>query len=341
MKGVLQFTLVRLMLIPVTVLVLVTIVFLLLRVAPGDPAQALLGGRDVPEEKIEQTRERLGLNDPVYVQYGNYLWKLLHGDLGRSISKGEAVISIIQRRLPATLELAAFSILIATLIGLAGGIVAARTVDSSLDHGIRFVNIGLFGTPIFWLALMLILVFNVWLGWFPSPSGRLTIMHQATFSADITGFLLIDSLLKGNWSVFGDAVHHLTLPALSIGLVLSGFMSRMTRTNMIEVLGQDYIRSARSKGVGERTLTFKHALRNALIPIITVQGLLFAILMGGAVLTESVFNINGFGTFILETATTRDYNAIQGTVVVIALLVSVINLLVDVAYAVIDPRVQY
>jgi len=341
MRGIWQYVGMRLLLTPVTILVLLTVIFLMLRVIPGDPIQALLGGRNIPPEQVEQRREQLGLDNPIHIQFVDYVAGVVQGDLGRSWQSGEAVLSVIGRRLTATLELTVFAVVLFTIIGLSTGIIAARFVDSPLDHLVRFLNIGLFGTPIFWLGLMLILIFNVWLGWLPSPDGRLSIMNQATFSANITGLYTLDSLLKGNWAVFWDAIRHLTLPGLSIGLVLSGFMGRMTRINMIEVMGQDYIRSARAKGVSERPIVFKHALRNALIPIMTVQGLLFAILLGGAVLTESVFNWNGFGTFIVQSITARDYPAIQGAVMFIALFVSIVNFLIDVTYALIDPRVKY
>lgn len=341
MRGIWQYVGMRLLLTPVTILVLLTIIFLMLRVIPGDPVQALLGGRNIPPEQVQQRREQLGLNDPLHIQFGDYVWSAVQGDLGQSWRTGEDVLSVIGRRLTATLELTVFAVVLFSIFGLTAGIISARFVDGPLDHLIRFLNIGLFGTPIFWLGLMLILVFNVWLGWLPSPDGRLSIMHQATFNANITGLYTLDSLLEGNWEVFWDSMRHLTLPGLSIGLVLSGFMGRMTRINMIEVMGQDYIRSARAKGVSERPIVLKHALRNALIPIMTVQGLLFAILLGGAVLTESVFNWNGFGTFIVDSIEARDYPAIQGAVMFIALFVSIVNFLIDVTYALIDPRVKY
>ena len=340
MKGLGQYVIVRLMLTPITVLVLVTFVFFLLRVMPGDPLQALLGGRSVPPEVLARNRALLGLDQPLHIQYVRYLWGLLHGDFGRSLITSQPVIRDIAQRFPATLELALYAILIAGVLGLLTGTLAAQRVDRPLDHAIRFFNIGIFATPIFWLGLMLQLVFSVWLHWVP-PTNRLNFIKEVTFKAPITGLYTVDSLLQGRWDVFVDALRHLVLPAFTLGVILSGFMGRMTRVNLLEALAQDYIRTARAKGLAERLVVYKHALRNALIPILTVLGLQFAILLGGAVLTESVFNWDGLGYYLLNAIQQRDYGAIQGTVVFIALFISLVNFLTDILYSLVDPRVKY
>ncbi len=317
-----------------------TFVFLILRVMPGDPLEAILGGRAVPPELLAQKRAMLGFDKPLYVQYGNYVWGIFHGDFGRSLNTSQPVITDLVQRFPATLELAIFSMLVAALVGLGSGVMAARRVDQFGDHAIRFFNLGTFATPIFWLGLMMQLVFGVWLHWFP-VTDRLNIVNQISFHADITGLNTLDSLIKGNWSIFIDALRHLVLPSLTLGIILSGFMGRMTRVNLIEALAEDYARTARSKGLPERRVVYKHALRNAFIPIMTVIGLQFAILLGGAVLTESVFNWNGLGRYLLDTINARDYVAIQGTVVFIGLFIIIVYFLTDLLYVLIDPRVKY
>jgi peptide/nickel transport system permease protein len=329
-----------LLLTPVTLIVLLTFVFLILRVMPGDSVDAILGGRQAPPELEARLRTTLGLDKPLYMQYWNYVWGVFHGDFGKSLISSQPVITDIIQRFPATLELAIFSMLIAALIGLGSGVMAARHVDQFGDHAIRFFNIGIFATPIFWLGLMMQLVFGVWFHWFP-VTDRLNVVNQIDFHADITGLNTIDSLIKGNWPIFVDALRHLVLPSLTLGLILSGFMGRMSRINLIEALDQDYSRTARSKGLTERRVLYKHALRNAFIPIMTVLGLQFAILLGGAVLTESVFNWPGLGYYLLTAITQRDYVAIQGAVVFIALAISTVNFLIDLMYSLVDPRVKY
>lgn len=330
----------RLLLTPVTILVLVTFVFVIVRVMPGDPLQAILGGRSIPPEVLARDRALLGLDKPLYVQYLNYLWGILHGNFGVSLITTQSVTKDILQKFPATLELAIFATLVAGLIGLGSGVMAARRVDRFADHAIRFFNIGTFATPIFWLGLMMQLVFGVWLHWFP-VTGRLNILNLITFKADITGLYTVDGLVKGNWPIFIDALRHLVLPSLTLGLILSGFMGRVSRINLMEALDQDYTRTARSKGLPERTVVYKHALRNALIPIMTVLGLQFAILLGGAVLTESVFNWPGLGKYLLDEIQVRDYAPIQGTVIFIALFISTVSFLIDLMYSLVDPRVKY
>lgn len=320
-------------------LILVSVMFVILRIMPGDPVLAMLGGRNVSPEVIEEYRRRLGLDRPIAVQYVEYLGQILRGDFGVSMRTGRPVIQELMDRFPATLELAVAGMAVAFALGLAGGMLAATRADRPADHAMRLASVGFFAMPVFWLGLMLQMIFSVRLGWFP-VGGRLDPVTQALFEP-ITGFYALDALIQRDWSALGAALRHLVLPAVTLGLVLSGLVGRLSRTRLLEVLSADYIRTARSKGLGERRVLWVHALRNALIPIVTVVGMQFALLLAGAVLTETVFSWPGIGRYLLTSIDYRDFPAIQGTVVFIALFVSLVNLLVDLAYPLIDPRVRF
>ncbi len=321
------------------ILILLTIVFVLLRVMPGDPVLAMLGGQNVPMSVIEEYRQKLGMDKPVYLQYFEYLANIIRGDFGISTRTSEPILKDIFRRFPATLELAFFGMIIAIIIGLGSGALAATHSDAALDHGIRVFNIGSFATPIFWLGLMLQIVFGVWLGVLP-VAGRLSPIAGAFFTP-ITKFYIVDSIIKGDVGLLIDALKHIAMPAFTLGLILSGLIGRMSRSSMLEVIDKDYVTTARSKGLTERKVNYKHALRNALIPIITVMGLQFALLMAGAILTETTFSWPGIARYLLRSIDARDYNAIQGTVVWIAILISTVNLIVDIVYAQLDPKVRF
>ncbi|BAS27569.1 ABC transporter permease [Limnochorda pilosa] len=320
-------------------LVLLTVVFLVLRVMPGDPAQAILGGRNVPPETAAALRARLGLDEPLPLQYVHYLGSVARGDLGVSARTGNEVWEDILGKIPATLELAVFAMLVAVPIGLWSGIHASTHHDQPRDHALRVLNVASFAIFIPWFGMVLQLVFSVFLKWLP-VGGRLEVLHLYTFRG-ATGLYVLDALLAGNGAVLADALRHLVLPALTLGLLLSGLVGRMSRSSMLEVLDQEYINAARAKGLSERRVVYGHALRNALIPIVTVVGLQFALLMAGAILTEVTFAWPGLARYLLDSITARDFNAIQGSVVFIALFVTTINLLVDLAYGILDPRVRY
>jgi len=337
--GVGRYILARLALTVPMLLILLTIVFLILRVIPGDPCLAMLGGRNVGPEQINNCRRALGVDRPIYVQYTAYVASILRGDFGESIRSGLPVSTELLERFPATLELAITGMVIATAFGMLSGIYAATHSDHTADHVIRLFNIASFAMPVFWVGLMFISIFAVRLGWLP-VGGRLDPVAGAVFEP-ITRFYLLDTLLRGDLATFLDAVRHLILPAVTLGLVVSGFIGRMSRTSMLEVLVREYVTAARAKGLSERTVVRKHALRNALIPIVTVIGLQFAILMGGAILTETVYSWPGIARFLLDSIDNRDFPAIQGTVVFIALFISAANLAVDVIYARLDPRVRF
>ncbi len=337
--GVGRYILARLALTIPMLLILLTVVFLILRVIPGDPCLAMLGGRNVGPEQIASCRTSLGVDRPVYVQFLSYLRGIVRGDFGESIRSGLPVLTELFERFPATIELAFSGMFIAVLLGMLTGIFAATHSDRPSDHAVRLFNIASFAMPIFWIGLMFISIFAVRLRWLP-VGGRLDPVTGAAFEP-ITRFYLLDTLLQRDIPTFLDVLRHLIMPAFTLGLVVSGFIGRMARTSMLEVLGKEYVTAARSKGLTERVVIGKHALRNALIPIVTVIGLQFALLMGGAILTETVYSWPGVARFLLESIENRDFPAIQGTVVFIALFISAVNLSVDILYARLDPRVRY
>ncbi len=319
--------------------ILITVVFLLLRVIPGNPVQAMLGGKNVSKELIQEKQRELGFDKPIYQQYYDYLSGIFRGDFGESLRTDKPVVHEIFSRFPATIELAVWGMTIALLLGVSTGVWAAVSVDTPTDHGIRIFHIGAFAVPIFWMGLMFQMVFAVSLGWLP-VGNRLGALSMATFEP-ITKIYVIDTLLKGRIDLFFETVKHLLLPALTLGIIQAGLLGRMTRANMLEIIDLDYVKTARAKGLKERIVIFKHSLRNALIPIVTVLGLQFAILMGGAVLTETVYSWPGVARFLIRSVDARDYPAIQGSIIFIAIFISTINLIVDVIYAQLDPRVRY
>ncbi|MEA3355867.1 MAG: ABC transporter permease [Candidatus Bipolaricaulota bacterium] len=339
MGGISRYILQRLLLTIPMLLILLTFVFLILRVMPGDPVMAMLGGRNVSPELIAEYRHRMGVDCPILVQYAEYLGGIIHGDFGDSFRTSQPVVKELFLRFPATLELAFFGLLFAGIFGFGSGLIAAVRVDRPIDHAVRIFHIGSFATPLFWFGLMLQVFLAVKLGWFP-VAGRVGGRIAFTFQS-ITGFSLFDSLLSGDTKVMADVAKHLVLPSITLGFALTGLLGRMSRASMLEVLDQDYVTTARAKGVKERIVIMSHALRNALIPIVTVFGLQFAILMGGAVLTETVFSWPGVASFLVRSIEGRDWPAIQGSIVFIAIFISLINLIVDISYSVIDPRVRY
>lgn len=305
-----------------------TIVFAFLHFTPGDPAQLMLGD-SATREAVELLREELGLDEPLYVQYGVFIGNLAQGDLGRSITQRQSVVSLIGNRLPATAELALMAIIIALIIGVSIGVVAALNQNTVVDYFATILSILGMSVPVFYLGLLLILGFALNLGWFP-VSGRGEPLLPSLYA-----------LVRGHPQPLLNALRHLFLPALALGLTFSALIARMTRATMLEVLQQDYIRTARAKGVHTQLLVFKHALRNASIPLLTVIGLQFSALLGGSVLTETVFAWPGLGRLAVNAIFERDFPLVQGTVLTIALIFVLINLIVDMAYGFIDPRVTY
>ena len=333
-----QYLIARLLLTIPMIFILATLVFLLLRVMPGDPCLAIHGGRS-NKAVLERCREKAGLNEPLLVQYVNYLKGIPTLDFGYSFRSNRPVRDEILSKLPATLELAVFAMLISVLLGLVTGAWGAIRSDRPIDHALRVFNIAAFAMPIFWLGLMFQIVFGIWLGWLP-VGGRMDQIADLSFPHP-TGFYVLDAILLGDGEKLLLVLKHLFLPSLTLGLVLSGVIGRISRANMLEVLHKEYVQTARAKGLAERRVILKHALRNALIPIVTVIGLQFAILLGGAVLTETVFNWDGLARYLIRSIHARDYNAIQGFIVFFAVFVSLVNLIVDLLYSRLDPRVRY
>ncbi len=318
--------------------ILLTIVFLVLRVMPGDPVSAMLGAH-APERVIEEKKEELGLNKPIFIQYVNYLGQLARFDLGNSMVLKQRVSDPIKEKLPATIELTFWGMFLTLLIGVPLGAYAANKRRTGRDFTIRLYGNVAYCIPVYWMGLMLQLIFGVWLKWLPVAGRTSPRMLSSMFSR--TGFYLLDTLIAGNIRAFSDVAVHLVLPSLTLGIVLSGIFVRLTRANMLDVLKSDYVLAARARGVSEKLVVYKHGLKNAFIPILTMLGLQFAILLAGAVLTETTFSWPGMGRLLMERIYLRDYPTVQGVIVVFALMVSIISLLVDLLYAAVDPRVKY
>ncbi len=328
----------RLALVLPMVFILLTLVFLLMRVAPGNPIEAALGGH-VPQAAIKQIEHRLGFDKPLLTQYGDYLWSILRGNFGTTITDNRPLSQIIAQNGAATLELTFFAMLVAIGVGVLVGLVAGRYRDTPLDVFGRLFGIVVYATPVFFLGLMAQLVFGVWLGWLPT-SNQASPITQALLQTH-TNIYFVDAIWDGNWGALWDVVKHLILPATTLGLATAGIFIRLIRINVIRTLRDDYIEAARARGIVERRVVFRHAFKNALVPVITVVGLNLALLLGGAVLTETTFNWPGIGHALVLYLENRDYTAVQGIIVVFALVVVAVSVLVDFINAYVDPRIRY
>lgn len=322
------------MLIPVLI-GMTLVVFSIIRFIPGNPAQVILGQR-ATKEAVEQLTMQLGLDEPWYVQYGKYIGDLLRGDLGTSIRTGAAITREMQPYLFATLELAFFAMLIAVLLGVNAGIVSAWFKNSVFDYTAMLIALVGVSMPIFWLGLMGQWFFSIELGWLPT-TGREDVRNPVD---TITYIHTLDTLLNGRFDQLGETIRHLILPASALATIPAAIIARITRASMIEVLQSDYIRTAKAKGVRMFFVIYKHGLKNAFIPILTVIGLQTGLLLGGAILTETIFAWPGIGRYIYDAISYRDYPVIQSGILVIAIFV-MINFVVDLLYAVIDPRIKY
>ncbi len=337
--GLRRYILTRIVLTLPMVFILATLVFFIMRVLPGDPVTSALGPKGTPE-MIARIREQLGINDPIPLQYVKFLKNMVTLNFGNSFVGGHRpIIDEMSERFPATLELVIPAAIIALVIGVFGGAFAASRRKTALDYGWRIYSVIIYSLPIFWLGLMLQLLFGVRLGWLPI-SGRIDSVLGTTL-VRTTNIYTIDTIISGNWAALGSVLTHLMLPTLTLGLILSGVFVRLTRINVIEMLQADFISAARARGIRERILVYGHALKNAMIPVITLIGLQIAILLAGAVLTETVFSWPGLGRYLVERISMRDYNAVQGVITVFALLVALISLAVDIVYSLVDPRVRY
>jgi peptide/nickel transport system permease protein len=306
-------------------------------VVPADPARAFAGGPKAQPETIERIRQELHLDKPIWQQYFYYLNDLIHLNLGKSYLENRQVTDSLAQYFPATFELTIFAMIIAVPLGIIGGIISAIRQNKISDHITRIIAIIGYSLPIFWLALMLQYVFAYQFPIFPLE-GRLSV--GMTSPASFTGLYVFDSILSGNLATLLSSLHHLLLPAFTLGFATLAIILRMMRSSMLEVMGTDYIRTARAKGLSERTVIYKHALRNAMIPTLTVTGLQFGALLSGAVLTETIFNWPGMGRFAAHAVLGLDFNAVMGFTLVVAIIYVIANLIVDILYAVVDPRVK-
>ncbi|VVD73292.1 peptide ABC transporter permease [Pandoraea communis] len=311
--------------------------FALIHLIPGDPIEVLVGERNLDPVMHAEAMKRLGLDQPLTTQYFVYLKHAAQGDLGRSIVTNEGVLHEFFSRFPATLELALCAMIFALVIGLPAGVAASLRRGKMLDHTTMGAALTGYSMPIFWWGLLLIMLFSVDLQWTP-VSGRIGVEYDVP---SVTGFMLIDTLLSGDEGAFGSAVSHLILPTIVLGTVPLAVIARMTRSAMLEVLREDYIRTARAKGLSPWRVIVVHALRNALIPVITVIGLQVGTLLAGAVLTENVFSWPGIGKWLIDAILRRDYPVVQGGILLIATGVILVNLLVDVLYGVVNPRIRH
>ncbi|MDX1724075.1 MAG: ABC transporter permease subunit [Pseudomonas sp.] len=311
--------------------------FALIRMIPGDPVEVMMGERRVDPVMHAEAMERLGLNKPLYAQYLDYIGQLAQGDLGESLRTRTSVWDEFLTLFPATVELALAALLFAGSLGLIAGVVAALKRGSLFDHGVMGISLAGYSMPIFWWGLLLIMFFSVWLGWTP-VSGRIDLLYDIP---PVTGFMLIDSLLSGEEGAFLDALHHLILPAIVLGTIPLAVIARMTRSAMLEVLREDYVRTARAKGLSPARVVFVHGLRNALIPVLTVFGLQVGALLAGAVLTETIFSWPGIGKWLIESIGARDYPVVQNGILLIACLVILVNFVVDILYGLANPRIRH
>ncbi|WP_418906975.1 ABC transporter permease [Glutamicibacter endophyticus] len=338
--GFSRYLITRFLLIFPTVFILITVVFFLMRIT-GDPITAALGGRLTPDQLAERIHAA-GYDRPILIQYFEYLGQVVRGDLGRTMTDNLAVTEVLTTYGAATLELAINSVFVALLIGIPLGLVAAKFRDRYPDAVLRVFAILAYATPVFFAGLLLKLIFGVWLGWFPI-SGRADWQTELALTGlqNPSGIYWLDALRSGNMSALSDVVRHAALPAIALGLLTGGVFLRLVRTNAIGTLGREYVQAGRSRGVSEFRLVTKHAYRPALIPIITVMGMQIAMLLGGAVLTETTFEWKGLGFKLAEYLTARDFVAVQGIVVLLAIIVAFTNFIVDILAALIDPRIRY
>jgi len=338
MKNLARYVITRLLLTIPMVFILLSVVFVVLRVMPGDPVSSMLGGH-APESVIEQKKEALGLNRPIPLQYLDYLWQVCRLDLGDSMVFKQRVTKAIAEKLPATIELTTFGIIITLFLGVFLGAYAADKRRMVQDYVIRLYGIVVYCIPVYWMGLMLQLIFGIWLDILPIAGRTGPRVFASMFEK--TGFYVLDTILVRDFYALGDVLIHLVLPAFTLGLVLSGIFVRLTRANMLDVLRADYIIAAEARGIRHTRIVYKHALKNAFIPILTMMGLQIALLMAGAVLTETTFSWPGMGRLLLERIYLRDYPTIQGVIIMIALIVAMASLVVDIIYAIVDPRVRY
>jgi dipeptide transport system permease protein len=332
-----SFLLRRVALIVPTFIGVTLIAFALIHLIPGDPVENLSGERGMDPARRERLLHEFGLDRPLPVQYVEYVGDVLRGDLGTSLTTHEKVAQEFLTLFPATIELAFFALVFAVVVGLPAGILAAIKRNTVADYAVMGVSLTGYSMPIFWWALLLILFFSVHLGWTP-VSGRIAVQYDVPA---VTGFMLIDTLRAGDFGAFRSALSHLILPSIALGTIPLAVIARMTRSSMLEVLREDYVRTARAKGLPRWQVIVVHALRNALIPVITIIGLQVGLLLSGAILTETIFSWPGVGNWLIHGVQSRDYPVVQGGILLIATIVITVNLIVDTLYGVINPRIRH
>ncbi len=313
------------------------VAFVFIRMLPGDPVLLMAGERGMSEERHAQIMKDFGFDRPIWEQYLSYIGNVVHGDLGKSIITKKPVTEEFFSLFPATVELSLCAMIIAVLIGLPAGMIAATRRGSVFDHTVMAGALTGYSMPIFWWGLLLIILFSGMLGWTP-VSGRISLLY---YFEPVTGFMLIDSLLSGQDGAFTSALSHLVLPSIVLGTIPLAVIARQTRSAMLEVLGEDYVRTARAKGLGPGRVIGLHALRNAMIPVITVIGLQVGVLFAGAILTETIFSWPGIGKWMVDSIFRRDYPSVQGGLLLIAAVVMLVNLIVDVLYGLINPQIRH
>jgi dipeptide transport system permease protein len=333
-----RFLLRRLALTVPTFLALMFVTFMMIRLVPGDPIEVRRGERGISPERLAELRHEMGLDQPIWKQFADYVWSLLHGDFGVSIITKNPVLQEFFHLFPATLELSICALLFATLLGIPAGVIAATRRGGVYDQTLMGLALTGYSMPIFWWGLILILIMSNTLHLTP-VSGRVDLIKY--YYPQVTGFMLIDSLISGQKGAFLDALRHLILPTIVLGTIPLAIIARMTRSSMLEVLEEDYVRTARAKGLPPFRVIGIHALRNALIPVVTVIGLSVGSLLAGAVLTETIFSWPGVGKWLIESIGRRDYPALQGGIMLISSIVIVVNLIVDLTYGVINPRIRH
>ncbi|HET7715381.1 MAG TPA: ABC transporter permease subunit [Bauldia sp.] len=311
--------------------------FMFIRVLPGDPILLMAGERSIKADRYQELLHQHGFDRPIIEQYGVYLGQLAKGNLGVSIVTKKSVLSEFLTLFPATLELSLAAMIIAVVVGVPAGMIAAVRRGSIVDHGVMATALVGYSMPIFWWALLLIIVFSGWLGLTP-VSGRIDLVY---YFKPVTGFMLIDSLLSGQEGAFRSALSHLVLPAIVLATIPLAVIARQTRSAMLEVLAEDYVRTARAKGLAPRRVIGIHALRNALIPVVTTIGLQVGVLLTGAILTETIFSWPGIGKWMVDSIFRRDYPSVQGGLLLIAMIVVFVNLVVDLLYGLINPRIRH
>jgi dipeptide transport system permease protein len=332
-----RFLLSRLLLLVPTFIGITIVAFGFIRLLPGDPVLLMAGERSLTPERHAELLRQFGFDKPIWEQYLIYLWQLLHGDLGISLKTKVPVVQEFFTLFPATVELSLAAILFAVLLGIPAGVLAAAKRGSIYDQTVMGTALIGYSMPIFWWGLLLIILFSVILHWTP-VSGRISLVY---FFQPVTGFMLVDSLLSGQKGAFTSAFRHLILPTIVLGTIPLGVIARQTRSAMLEVLGEDYVRTARAKGLAPMRVVGVHALRNALIPVITTIGLQVGTLLAGAILTETIFSWPGVGKWMIDAISRRDYPSVQGGLLLIAGVVMVVNLIVDLLYGLADPRIRH